>query len=58
MLEKRDFLYDSRLVERFISRGAVTRKEYDAHLAKLPDAADKSEPLVPENEELGGANDD
>lgn len=48
MLNKQDFLYDKRLVERFISRGVLTRKEYEQHLTKLPDVAGKSEPLVPE----------
>ena len=50
MLNKQDFLYDKRLVERFIARGVLTRKEYQQHLAKLQDVADRAEPLVPDEE--------
>lgn len=46
MLGKTDFLYDKRLVERFIKRGEVTRADYQAHLQALPDVTQKSEPLV------------
>jgi len=51
MLSKKDFLFDKRLTERFIKRGLLTREEYRAHLQSLPDAADKSEPLLPDQNE-------
>lgn len=56
MLNKQDFLYDKRLVERFITRGVVTRKEYEQHLSKLPDVATKSQPLAPEDTDEGEAD--
>jgi hypothetical protein len=35
----KDFLLDRRLVDRHITRGALSRKDYEAELAKLPDVA-------------------
>ncbi|MCB9555608.1 MAG: hypothetical protein H6707_05845 [Deltaproteobacteria bacterium] len=40
-----EIAYDKRLVERMIKRGALTREEYERHLASLPDVASKSESL-------------
>jgi hypothetical protein len=45
MLSRKDFLFDKRLLDRFITRGDITRQNYEAHLASLPDVKDKSEPL-------------
>ena len=45
MLGRKDFLYDKRLVGRFLTRGDITRQDYESYLASLPDAKDKSEPL-------------
>jgi len=36
--------FDIRTVERSIRRGSVTRKDYNAYLKSLPDAADKVAP--------------
>ncbi len=38
-------LFDVRTVERNIQKGRITRAEYDAHLAKLSDAKDRSAAL-------------
>lgn len=45
MLSRKDFLFDKRLVSRSVKRGEITRQDYERHLASLPDAQDKSEPL-------------
>jgi hypothetical protein len=37
-------LFDSRIVERNIRKGLITRKDYEKHLKALPDAADKVAP--------------
>ncbi len=37
-------LFDSRVVERNIKRGTITRKEYERYLKSLADAADKAAP--------------
>lgn len=47
MLEKKDFLFDKRLAERFIRRGQLSRQEYNAYLSSLADVADKAEPITP-----------
>lgn len=43
MTPDRDQLFDIRVVERNITRGKVTREEYEAFLAEIPDAADHQE---------------
>ena len=50
MLSKKDFLFDKRLTDRFLSRHIITRKQHEEYLARLPDTAGKSEPLVPLDE--------
>jgi hypothetical protein len=37
-------LFDSRIVERHIRKGLITRKDYDKHLKALPDVTDKIAP--------------
>jgi len=39
--EKNPRLFDRRVVERYIKKGTVTRKDYDKFLKALPDARDK-----------------
>jgi len=46
-------LFDSRLVERFVRKGVITRAQYEAHLAKLEDAAPNSETISLEIVETG-----
>jgi hypothetical protein len=41
---------DRRLAERLIRKGELTQEEWDAHLATLPDAEEKSEPISTELE--------
>lgn len=38
-----DVLYDSRLVERHIAQGLVTREQVEKYIASLPDAAELAE---------------
>ncbi len=38
---KNEKLFDTRLVERHIEQGLITREEYEAYLGKLEDCADK-----------------
>lgn len=45
-----ELIFDKRLTDRFIKRGDLTREELRKHLAALPDAASKSEPLPPPGE--------
>lgn len=35
-------VYDQRLVERNIKKGAISRKDYEKHIKSLPDAKDKA----------------
>ena len=51
MLSKKDFIFDRRLAERFIKRGALSRQDYLAYLDALPDVADKGMPLSLDEEE-------
>ncbi|RME52760.1 MAG: hypothetical protein D6795_06310 [Deltaproteobacteria bacterium] len=41
----KDFLFDRRLVERNRRKGLITKEEYEAHLAALPDVSEKIEPV-------------
>jgi len=41
--------FDKRNVQRNINSGVITRKDYDIHISKLPDAGDKV--FDPEGEE-------
>jgi hypothetical protein len=41
-------VYDVRTLERSLDRGLITRADYEAHLANLPDVADNSTPLEAE----------
>lgn len=47
-----EVLFDTRLIERYIASGELTRKEVDERLAKIPDASDLGEQLEV-NEPLG-----
>lgn len=38
-------LFDSRLAERNIRKGLITREQYDAYLAKLDDTANNAESI-------------
>lgn len=40
-----DFLYDSRLIERHIARGVITRKEAEAFAMSKPDLVDQAETI-------------
>ena len=51
-----NLLLDTRLVERHISRGFLSREEYEKHLAELPDLADVAVPVVVEMTKVGLSN--
>ena len=42
MSKKNESLYDKRIVERNIRRSAITRKDYETYISKLPDVRDKA----------------
>lgn len=52
MSKKDEFLYDARIVERNILEGKLSKKDYEKHLASLPDVEEKGEPLVIEEDEV------
>lgn len=39
-------VYDTRLVERNMKRGLISRKDYDKHVKSLPDVKDKVKPIA------------
>lgn len=39
-------VYDTRLVERNLKRGLISRKEYDKYVKSLPDSKDKVKPTA------------
>lgn len=43
MASDRDTHLDIRTVDRYITRGKITREQYEAHLESLPDDADLAE---------------
>ncbi len=52
MSKKDEFLYDVRIAERNIQEGKLSKKDYEKHLASLPDVEEKGEPLVIEEDEV------
>lgn len=51
MSKKNEKFYDVRVSERYIKEGVISKKQYEDHIKNLPDAEDKSEVLVIEEEE-------
>jgi len=51
MSKKNEKFYDVRVSERYIKEGVINKKQYEDHIKNLPDAEDKSEVLVIEEEE-------
>ena len=47
-MPKVDGLLDRRVVARNLKHGRLTRKEYEAHLASLPDVSTKAVPMFSE----------
>lgn len=41
----KELLFDTRLVNRWISRNVISEKDYKAHLKGLPDASENAENL-------------
>ncbi len=52
MTKKEEFLYDVRVADRHIQDGAISKKEYEAHLKNLPDVEEKGEALIIEEDEV------
>ncbi len=46
MANNPDFVYDVRIIERYLREGKITKNEYEQYLKNLPDMADESCPLV------------
>lgn len=51
MSKKNEGFFDVRVSDRYIKEGVISKKEYEDHIKSLPDAEDKSEVLVIEEEE-------
>ena len=54
--EKDPRMFDTRVVERNIQKGVVTRKDYDKYLKTLGDLREKA--IVPGDASVGAADDD
>ncbi len=50
MKKKEEFLYDVRIAQRHLREGVISKKDYDKHIAGLPDMEANSEPLIIEDE--------
>lgn len=57
MKKKEEFLYDVRISQRHLREGTISKKEYDKHIAGLPDMESNSEPLIIEDENESPAED-
>lgn len=55
MKKKEEFLYDVRIAQRHLREGVISKKDYDKHIAGLPDMEYNSEPLIIEDENEGTA---
>lgn len=51
-----NLLLDTRLAERHINRGFLSREDYEKHLAELPDLVDVAETVVVEMTKVGLSN--
>jgi hypothetical protein len=58
MADLHPLLIDKRIVERNIAKGLVTRKDYDKHLADLPDRSNDGEWVEFEPPEEGSSGHD
>jgi hypothetical protein len=46
MKEKKEFVIDVRVADRYVREGVVRKEDYEEYLKKLPDVSDKSCPLL------------
>jgi hypothetical protein len=53
MGNKTDFIYDVRIIERYLREGKITKNEYEEYLKSLPDMTDESCPLIIDDETTG-----
>lgn len=50
MANNPDFVYDVRIIERYLREGKITKNEYEQYLKNLPDMVDESCPLIIDDE--------
>lgn len=50
MANNLDFVYDVRIIERYLREGKITKNEYEQYLKNLPDMVDESCPLIIDDE--------
>jgi hypothetical protein len=48
-----DFVYDVRIIERYLREGKITKNEYEQYLKNLPDMEDEGCPLIIDDEPTG-----
>jgi hypothetical protein len=48
-----DFVYDVRIIERYLREGKITKNEYEHYLKNLPDMEDEGCPLIIDDEPTG-----
>ena len=53
MANNPDFVYDVRIIERYLREGKITKNEYEQYLKNLLDMEDESCPLIIDNEPRG-----
>lgn len=53
MDNKPEFVYDVRIIERYLREGKITKKEYEQYLKNLPDIVDEGRPLIIDDEPTG-----
>jgi hypothetical protein len=46
MKEKKEFVFDVRVADRYVREGVVKKADYEEYLKTLPDVSDKSCPLM------------
>ena len=46
--------FDVRIYERYVKEGKITQKDYEKHVKSLPDVSEKATPLVMDEEEKTG----
>ena len=53
MANNLDFVYDVRIIERYLREGKITKNEYEQYLKNLPDMEDEGCPLIIDDEPTG-----
>jgi hypothetical protein len=53
MANNPDFVYDVRIIERYLREGKITKNEYEQYLKNLPDMEDEGCPLIIDDGPVG-----